>query len=1097
MNQFNRTSRVHYWIIILGLNLGLSSVYATPTPPIAGSNETIKDLTSQSLILKTPTLFKFQARISPAKVPSGRGSLSGLEVFIYNASSPDVLCHERFDHPAQIREGLMNLEIGRNMNCSLDDVIAENSQLYIDLCINGESCLGKIRLNAVPFALRSNYSEKALSSHTATLSYTSSYGHRITADQDLFFPSEVGVGYFDFYTPTDQGRDSLYGPFGDSPTQPYNDAGFFQWTPVRGDKGGLDFNANELHIGRQDHSGNFYTLKEITLNVTDTSTLGKARVYHDLTAKSMRLKGTLDVEQEATINNDVTIDQGGLTLSQGDLYLKSSLTLNQPTISIDPLLEVKSEGIIFKGAVDTNLLKVEPVELAQPGALHVHGLHVEGASTITLTDDLNINGGVILGPENSRRAKGSTVLSADALTIQSGGADVSHRVTLNDGNLKVDGSLIIKAETRSIQENNEPPRDYKSGDLVLNGTRFLEVIEDEPVGEPVMREVRVNPTPAAGSRTVISAQSIQFKKDAIFNGGGLGSECTLTQVQGVENETWTFKCNDDEITFQKNQCGNGRQRVCACGDGEINAGEECDDQNDVNTDACLNSCIIAECGDGISRTDLAEGTEGYEECDNGRANFDQGSCTTSCTVAACGDGFVHIGSSEECDDAGESANCNTDCTVSVCGDGKLNTTDGEECDTAGESATCNADCTLSACGDGILNASAGERCDDSGQSAGCNSDCSLSVCGDGIHNSDAGEQCDDGNNNDMDGCLASNRSASTRCRTARCGDGVTWSGHEECDDRNNNTRDLCDSCNFDCNPIDKVAHVNVTSSNLSHSVFDNTVFLSKSAREINLRVNTRTDASNNNRSDSGNPCVSFSGSNFPTGREAAIVFEVQGKKKVIFDIPERNFDTALFVRRDQCEGDVISCDDDGGAGLASRLKHIFTNTSVTEKLYVFLSGYSNGSGTATVSAKFYECDHLSMHSSHIHVDRLNWWSWWNWFNRRSGTVAISNSSDPSQTSISDGCGGGGSKTSKAVRVVIERPVRFIAETGSSSFDTVLHLRRSNDCAQRENITCNDDGGSGLNSRIDQRLGRGTYYLVLDGYAGRTGSTTIHWSAFPY
>ena len=105
MNQFNRTSRVHYWIIILGLNLGFNSVYATPTPPIAEPNATIEDLMSQSQILKTPTLFKFQARISPAKVPSGRGSLSGLEVFIYNASSPDVLCHERFDHPAQIREG--------------------------------------------------------------------------------------------------------------------------------------------------------------------------------------------------------------------------------------------------------------------------------------------------------------------------------------------------------------------------------------------------------------------------------------------------------------------------------------------------------------------------------------------------------------------------------------------------------------------------------------------------------------------------------------------------------------------------------------------------------------------------------------------------------------------------------------------------------------------------------------------------------------------------------------------------------------------------------------------------------------------------------
>jgi cysteine-rich repeat protein len=61
-----------------------------------------------------------------------------------------------------------------------------------------------------------------------------------------------------------------------------------------------------------------------------------------------------------------------------------------------------------------------------------------------------------------------------------------------------------------------------------------------------------------------------------------------------------------------------------CGDAEISADrqEQCDDTNQDNTDACLNSCQTASCGDGFV---LA----GSEECDDGNTASDDG-CDSQC-----------------------------------------------------------------------------------------------------------------------------------------------------------------------------------------------------------------------------------------------------------------------------------------------------------------------------------------------------------------------------------------------------------------------------------------------------------------------------------
>ncbi|MBK7830280.1 DUF4215 domain-containing protein [Nannocystis sp.] len=103
-----------------------------------------------------------------------------------------------------------------------------------------------------------------------------------------------------------------------------------------------------------------------------------------------------------------------------------------------------------------------------------------------------------------------------------------------------------------------------------------------------------------------------------------------------------------------------------CGNAVVDPGEDCDDGNDDNSDACTSFCLDAICGDGFVRT-------GVEPCDDGNSD-DTDDCTSVCAAPACGDGFVHA-ATEVCDDGNTSKgdDCRSDCmAVAVCGDKDVN-----------------------------------------------------------------------------------------------------------------------------------------------------------------------------------------------------------------------------------------------------------------------------------------------------------------------------------------------------------------------------------------------------------------------------------------
>ncbi len=180
----------------------------------------------------------------------------------------------------------------------------------------------------------------------------------------------------------------------------------------------------------------------------------------------------------------------------------------------------------------------------------------------------------------------------------------------------------------------------------------------------------------------------------------------------------------------------------ACGDGQQDPGEDCDDGNAQDDDACV-ACVAATCGDGHLHA-------GVEACDDGNDVDDDG-CSNACLLATCGDGEVQPG--ETCDDGNVSDKdaCPSTCQSASCGDGFVQL-GVETCDDAGPSATCDDDCSAATCSDKNINVAAGEDCDDGEATATCDADCSVAECGDGTLNPLAGEECDDGNLSDFDDC---------------------------------------------------------------------------------------------------------------------------------------------------------------------------------------------------------------------------------------------------------------------------------------------------------------------------------------------------------
>ncbi len=122
--------------------------------------------------------------------------------------------------------------------------------------------------------------------------------------------------------------------------------------------------------------------------------------------------------------------------------------------------------------------------------------------------------------------------------------------------------------------------------------------------------------------------------------------------------------------FDDVACGVAQTYLCErpaydatkCRDGQVDAGEECDDGNAVDTDACSNACRLPACGDGV--------VQAGEQCDD-ENRVDGDGCNTTCQRAVCGNGLLEA--NEACDDGNVEGSdaCSANCLAYCQGPGLL------------------------------------------------------------------------------------------------------------------------------------------------------------------------------------------------------------------------------------------------------------------------------------------------------------------------------------------------------------------------------------------------------------------------------------------
>ena len=213
---------------------------------------------------------------------------------------------------------------------------------------------------------------------------------------------------------------------------------------------------------------------------------------------------------------------------------------------------------------------------------------------------------------------------------------------------------------------------------------------------------------------------------------GCKQDCTYSCTSGTECSDGS-SCTEDVCDATTHACSNpadAGQDGQACTEGGV-------------TGTCQSGvCTPAGCGDG--------NVDAGEECDNGAGNNGPGTgCSTGCQY--------ECDTSADCTDANA---CNGDETCATVAGGKTcqggtALSEGDVCQNAPR-RICDGTgaCVLSLCGDGFVDAGGGETCEPP-STATCDASCHTvvaNVCGDGTIG--GSEQCDDGATSNLDGCDA-------------------------------------------------------------------------------------------------------------------------------------------------------------------------------------------------------------------------------------------------------------------------------------------------------------------------------------------------------
>ncbi len=368
-----------------------------------------------------PTTFRFQARLSQAKLPVGDREVGRVVVRLKRGH--EVLCMEEFGEVV-VQASTLDLVIGHAMSCDLDRVLAENHELALQVCIGGtDNCLKPTVLGVTPYAIKASHTAQAQRASRADVAGQAHWAHRISADRDMLLHRRLGTGYFTAAAP---GRaDRLFeggadGAGADDGFLLYEDGGFLQWTPLR--------EANPtLHISARDPRGDTpVPLSRLVLVAERTKTTGAL----DVLRGGVHVRGASDVAGDLVVRGQLKVERppdGGPQGARvtGPTELDGTLTVSQGLTVRSGGLQTVDDSDVTGDLQILGQLRVDPADLGADGegwAAHVQGTGaVDGL--LEIADALKVTGGGLLATGDTTVAgfvSVSETLSAQDVTV--GGA---------------------------------------------------------------------------------------------------------------------------------------------------------------------------------------------------------------------------------------------------------------------------------------------------------------------------------------------------------------------------------------------------------------------------------------------------------------------------------------------------------------------------------------------------------------------------------------------------------------------------------------------------------------------------------------------------
>jgi cysteine-rich repeat protein len=262
----------------------------------------------------------------------------------------------------------------------------------------------------------------------------------------------------------------------------------------------------------------------------------------------------------------------------------------------------------------------------------------------------------------------SEVASSETFSEQSSEVASQSSLTSSEITSSEQSSEISSAIASSIQSSSQ-----SSLTVIILASSSTESANDDDEDSPALT--------FCGDGILQRGEQCERTVDTCIDGFGC-SVVSCSCVPAYENVV--FK-NDDEDDLTKILAEITRENetlvaaASVCGNGVLEASEECDDSNARDNDGCNSTCLleIGICGDGVVQTLLGEQCE--QSTHDSSLAYECNNCRFQSLF--CGNGVVDAG--EECDDGprnstSSDAHCRPDCSISHCGDGILDSV--EICD---------------------------------------------------------------------------------------------------------------------------------------------------------------------------------------------------------------------------------------------------------------------------------------------------------------------------------------------------------------------------------------------------------------------------------